>query len=177
MMRDSDTPRVVLILVAIAAGLQMLRYFPRMPEVMVVHFGFYGDPNGWSGKQAFFALFGSVEALVFVLGLAMSALIDRLPPRYLNVPNAAYWLAPERRQKTVTFLRAQVLWIVTATLGFLIAIAQLLFAINQRGASPTLPRNFWIIIVAFAAAVIWFALRIAIRLSGTRQSGPGSPAG
>ena len=68
-----------------------------------------------------------------LLGLALPALIRRVPADFINIPNRHYWMASERRDESVGFLRTHVLWMEAATLVFLIAVAQIIFSANASG--------------------------------------------
>jgi uncharacterized membrane protein len=162
-MRDDSTSRAILLLIAIVAAFQMFHYYHLMPERMVVHFNASGAPNGWNSRGEFFVLFGAIEALILVLGLGLPALIARTPASMINIPNRQYWLAPERRDETLSFLQTYVLWMESVTLGFLMAIAQIIFSINASGAEPRLPGDFWIPVVVFVSAIVWLSAKIILR--------------
>ena len=46
-------------------------------------------------------------------------LIGRIPDRLINLPNKSYWLAPERRDQALAFLRDWLRWFVVLTLAML----------------------------------------------------------
>jgi uncharacterized membrane protein len=170
-MREDGTSRAVLLLLAALAAFQLIHYYPQMPATMAVHFGASGEPNGWSGRLAFFILFGVIEALVVAFGLALPALIARTPSSFVNIPNRHYWFAPERREDTVSFLRIHILWIEAATLAFLMAIAQILFTVNAGGAERRLPGDFLIVLVVFVGVVLGLAIRIVLRFRNEQPPG------
>ncbi|MBN2566278.1 MAG: DUF1648 domain-containing protein [Candidatus Eisenbacteria bacterium] len=171
-MRDEATSRTILLLIAVLAAFQMIHYHPLMPERMAVHFGASGSPNGWSERTAFVVLFGSVEALIVLLGLGLPALIGRMPVNLINIPNRHYWFAEERRQETLGFLKTHVLWMETATLGFLMAVAQIIFSANANGAVRRLPANFWLIPVVFVGVIVWLSSKIVLRFRVQPAPGP-----
>jgi len=105
--------------------------------------------------------------VLFVLAFAI--MLDRIPLALINIPHKEYWFSPERQEESRAFLRDQILWIETATLGFLVALAQLIFKENLGSALPRLPGNFWYVLVAFVAAVLWFSVRIIRRFSRPRE--------
>jgi uncharacterized membrane protein len=170
-MKDDGGSKAVVLLVAALAAFQMIHYYPLMPGTMVVHFGTSGAPNGWSARPVFIATFGATEALIVLLGLALPSLIGRIPADFINIPNRQYWLASERRDESVSFIRTQVMWMETATLVFLMAIAQIIFTLNLSGAPRRLPGDFWIVAVAFVAVIVWFAARIMLRFRIPKSPG------
>jgi uncharacterized membrane protein len=168
-MKTDRTPVTVLLLLAALAAIQFAHYYGRLPDTIAVHFGAGGQPNSWSGKGQFIALYGGIEALIILLGLGTASIMDRIPPSVLSIPNAEHWLGPERREASVRFLRAQIIWLEAITLGFLIALAQLIFAINLREGRPALPEaEFWVIMVVFVGAVVGMSVRIIARFRRPR---------
>ena len=171
-MKLDRTPMTVLLLLAAVAAIQMTHYYPLLPERLAVHFGASGEANGWSSKGEFMVLFGGMEAFFVLFGLAFATLLDRVPLAFINIPHKDYWFSPERQEESRAFLRNQILWIETATLGFLVALAQLLFKENLGSAPPRLPGNLWCVLVAFVAVVLWFSVRIVRRFLRPREQTP-----
>jgi len=101
--------------------------------------------------------------VLLLLGLAFAFMLDRIPLALINIPHKHYWFSPERQEESRAFLRDQILWIETATLAFLVALAQLLFKENLGSALPRLSGSFWYVLVAFVVAVLWFSVRIITR--------------
>lgn len=167
-MRLDRTPMTILLLLAVVAGIQMTHYYPLLPERIAVHFGASGEADGWSSKGEFVVLFGALEALFVLFGIAFAVLLDRTPLALINIPHKDYWFSQERQEASRAFLRNQILWIETATLGFLVALAQLIFKENLGSALPRLPGGFWYVLVAFVAAVLWFSVRIIVRFRRPR---------
>ena len=171
-MKLDRTPMIVLLLFAAVAAIQMAHYYPLLPERLAVHFGASGEADGWSSKGEFMVLFGGMEAFFVLFGVAFATLLGRVPLALINIPHKDYWFSPERQEESRAFLRNQILWIETATLGFLVALAQLLFRENLGSALPRLPGNFWYVLVAFVATVLWFSVRIITRFRRPREQAP-----
>ncbi|HEX5737882.1 MAG TPA: hypothetical protein VFY22_05180 [Hydrogenophaga sp.] len=75
-----------------------------LPPIVASHFDGTGAANGFMSSE-FYTWF----MLAFVVGLPLlltylpAFVFNRSSARF-NLPNEAYWLAPERRQETVSFL-------------------------------------------------------------------------
>jgi uncharacterized membrane protein len=162
----------VLLLLAAVAAVQMTHYYPLLPERLAVHFGASGEADGWSSKGEFMVLFGGMEVLFVLFGVAFAVMLDRIPLALINIPHKDYWFSPERQEESRAFLRNQILWIETATLGFLVALAQLIFRGSLGSALPRLPGSFWHVMVVFVAAVLWFSVRIITRFRRPREQAP-----
>ena len=171
-MRLDRAPMTVLLLLAAVAAIQMTHYYPLLPERLAVHFGASGEADGWSSKGEFVVLFGAMEAFFVLFGVAFAIMLDRIPLALINIPHKNYWFSPERQEESRAFLRNQILWIETATLGFLVALAQLIFKENLGSALPRLPGNFWYVLVVFVAAVLSFSVRIIRRFRRSREQAP-----
>lgn len=71
-----------------------------LPDQVAVHFGADGTPNSWSGKFGFMAIMIVLDLMLFALFFFMPALVFRLPPRLINMPNKEYWLSEENMHET-----------------------------------------------------------------------------
>ena len=171
-MRLDRAPLTVMLLLAAVAAIQMTHYYPLLPERLAVHFGSSGEPDGWSSKGEFMVLFGAMEAFFVLFGVGMALALDRIPVALINVRHKDYWFSPERREESLEFMKNQILWIEAATLGFFVAIAQLIFRGNLGDAPPRLPGNLWYVLIAFVATILWFSLRIVLRFRSPREQAP-----
>lgn len=164
-MRIDRTPVAVMLLLAVVAAAQFRHYYPQLPETIAVHFGRSGQANGWCGRACFFILYGAIEGVVALGGIASAFLRERMPTSFLNIPNKDHWLSPERHEESLVFFWTQTLWIEVMTLAFLIGIAELVFRANLAAGPPSLPGQFPLILIVFAAGVVWQSVRIVRRFS------------
>src|ERR1700682_3658869 len=128
----------------------------RLPALVASHFGGSGAANGFM-PHGFYVCF----MLTFVVGLpALLVVITWLaiasPKARINLPNKAYWLAPERRDETIAFLRSGILWFGTTLVAFLCYVHWLVVLANE--VQPARLANSWFVgglVVFFAAMFIW----------------------
>lgn len=145
----------MIIMLAIAA-VQIAYFYPELPNVMAVHFGVSGAPDSWQPKSSFFGLFCLVYAIFAGLYWTMPQLIMSLPPGLINLPNKAYWLAPERRAITAHLVADQLAWFGAAQILFVIAVCQLAINANLPGSTGVLSRAIWWVVAIFLAfAALW----------------------
>lgn len=90
--------------VPLAASVFVLLSSRELPPVVASHFDGSGAANGFMSRD-FYTWF----MLAFVVGLPLllaylPAFAFRRPAARINLPNATYWLAPERRQETIDFI-------------------------------------------------------------------------
>lgn len=146
--------RVLILLLVALAFLQAGRYAPLLPERVASHFNAAGQADGWSAKNNFL-----VMNLAFVVGMALlflglTALLPKMPPDWVNLPNKDYWLAPERRDATLTAISGQMEWLAAATVALLLGITQLTIQANLRAAATLMEGAFWLLFGSYMAFMI-----------------------
>lgn len=158
---DSLAFRIFLILVALSA-LQMAYYYPALPDRVASHFGAGGEPNGWSSKAGFITTFAVMLIGEVVIFLGIPVAVSRLPTTTISLPNKDYWLAPERKEATLSVLASYFLWFGNATLLFMMVVMQMTIRANLEP-PHRLSDGFMVVFVAYmafvAVATIWLLLR------------------
>jgi uncharacterized membrane protein len=121
-----------------AALLQTAVYYGRLPERLASHFNGAGVPNGWMSKSSFFAFYlGLLVFMTVIFNLAGRA-AAWLPPKYINLPNRDYWLAPSRRAESVEAIAGYMHVFALATLAFMVVVFQQVIKANLSP-PPLLP--------------------------------------
>jgi len=104
-------------------------------------------------RQWMLALIVGVPGILF---LAMSV-APRLSPRFIWIPNARYWLAPERRSRTIAYLEQQAVVFGIVVILFLCGVHWLM-----TGADAALSREratiSLVVLVVFLLAAFWIWL-------------------
>lgn len=119
-----------------------LLYFPALPETVASQFGADGKPNTWMGKTEFVGLYIGVVVAVTLLFAGLAYAMPRLPDSMINLPNKAYWLAPNRRAAAFEYFTSLFMWFGSATLVFLFDIFHQVFQVHI-GAAQTLTHVWW----------------------------------
>ena len=111
-------PIIVFVLLCLGLAGTAAYYLPVLPERLATHFDAAGRANGWSDHAGFVE---SVVALILIMAAIFfgGGLIGRIPDRLINLPNKTYWLAQERREQALAFLRDWLRWFVVLTLAML----------------------------------------------------------
>lgn len=154
MKRIPSSAWVLLIGVLIGIG-QIVFLGPLLPERVASHFGPSGAADGWMTRSEF--LRSEMIMLVFVVGIFTinPILIAHTPVEMVNLPNKAYWLAPERRAKTFAILTNQMLSFGAATLALMVSIMQTVYEVNIKGGTH-LSDGIWLTLGAYVIyTVIW----------------------
>ena len=79
-------------------------------EVLGSHFAGNGAVNGWQSMAAFFTTELAVVVLAAVVGFGIPRIIGAMPVSLINLPNKEFWLSPERRAETLSYLQMHMAW-------------------------------------------------------------------
>lgn len=164
-MNDTRAPKIVYCLMLLMGIFQWVDAYPKLPDRMASHFDFFGRPNGWMPKEAFFLVMGVVIVVTGVIGFVIPAALAAAPTELINLPRKDYWLAPERRDETFRFLSTWMEWFACGVLFILLYAASqainanlpdhgpfgaqgmlyvlLVFTLLTMGGAVHLLRHFW----------------------------------
>ena len=147
--------RNIFIGLLVLAIIQIVFYYPQMPEVMASHFDGVGTPNAWSGKNGFFAIYGAILIMLAVVFLYVPKWSEKRSNFGMKLPHREYWLAPEHIVQTQQFFRRQML--IMGIVHLLLAIVTIQMAIAANfNESPILDRRIFSLLVAyFIFLAIW----------------------
>ena len=153
------SPARILFLALIAATLtQMVWYYPRLPARVASHFDAAGQVNAFMPKDAFFVVQLVMLGIMCFVFLLVPALVARLPPAMINLPNKAYWLTPERRARTTQKLQSLLVGFGNVTLLFLLLVFR-----EAMHASllpyPHLSNRIWALLIMLVAWCIYWTVR------------------
>jgi uncharacterized membrane protein len=162
---NSRLPSAIFVFLAFVGFLQARSFAATMPPVLATHFGSGGAPNGWQTQSQFFRLEVVMLGICLLLAFGIPRLIGALPISLVNVPNKEYWLAPERREETRAFFKAQFAWFGCGFLGFLLVVNQLVFDANQTSPRQLNSTAFVTAMIVFLAFVGIWTVRLIVRFS------------
>ncbi|MDH3287833.1 MAG: DUF1648 domain-containing protein [Betaproteobacteria bacterium] len=146
-------------LLGVALLVDLALTVPSLAEPVATHFDGTGQPNGWmtrTGYAIFMVAFG-IGLPSLILGLI--PLISGWFPTRINIPNKQYWLAPERREETLLFLRWHLCWLATLMAFFALAIHHLILMANASR-PPALPHTPFLFMLGcfLAGMAVWTVL-------------------
>jgi uncharacterized membrane protein len=141
--------RYILACAVIIAAIEMLYFYPLMPERMAVHFNESGIADGWGDRQHFFTTFGILYGLMIFLFAGFGLAIRFIPEAWINLPNKSYWLAPERKKKTYDTITDQMLFLGGITMLLMDGVMYLSFSANLLP-NPAMPAEIiWLMLALF----------------------------
>ncbi|MBI4579858.1 MAG: DUF1648 domain-containing protein [Planctomycetes bacterium] len=150
-------------------ALEVVIYYPKLPDTVASHFGASGQADGWMSKQAFAAL-----AIVFPVALstlliavqASTVYLDRLPAGLINMPNKKYWLAPERRAETMAYMGPLVSRMMLRAGGLSMALIVIIMGLALHANLQPEPRleYAWPVVVTFLGLILITAVRDIVQV-------------
>jgi len=160
------------LLLLVAAAVHALYYYPKLPAVMASHFGLGGDPDAWLAKESFFKIYAITFGGLSLFLLAMSLGVSVMPAGLLRMPSKDYWLAPQRRGESLSYVSQSTLWISNATMMLLIATADGAFRANLAP-RVRMPADFWVWVAAYLLFVVAVGVRLHLRFRRRISGGAG----
>lgn len=154
-MPNTRLPTSVFFALGLLAAVQYSYYAPRLPDIVGSHFGGDGMPTAWQTKAVFFTIEVLIVVLAAVLGFGVPRIIAAMPVSLINLPNKNFWLAPDRREESMSYLQMHMAWFACALLAFLLYVMQLVFRANLQH-PPRIDSG------AFIAALIAFLLFVTV---------------
>ena len=114
------TLSLLLLLAAVAAAASFVWLSGAdLPPNVASHFDASGRANGFSPRDIYVRFMtGMTVVAPLLVGLIPRFAISRANAR-INLPNGAYWLAPERREETIGFLCSHMAFFGMMLAGFL----------------------------------------------------------
>ncbi len=157
--------KMMIVLTLAVVVVQMWMWYGHLPDPVPSHFDATGNVDGHMGKFGFYILFGVMHA-VFLLGFPLlGRFLKRIPDSMINVPNKEYWLAPERRDETLSANVGLLTAIGWMTSWLFIAIFQLSGQVAIEIRSTIAPEIYWltgIYVVAVVVGVVWMLRRFRV---------------
>jgi uncharacterized membrane protein len=137
--------------------------FDSLPAIVASHFDASGRADGFQGKTTFVVTVTLISAWIFGMFVLTPSFLRNSPNALINVPDRAWWLAPERRSETLLRLTEFLDWFGVATMALMAATYELILRANLR-ASPLGP-GVWVSLALYLLfTVAWlFAFRRAFR--------------
>ena len=109
-MPNTRLPNSIFFALVALGAVQLSYYAPRIPEILGSHFARGGFVNGWQTKAAFFSTELAMIVLATVVSFGIPRIIAAVPVSLINLPHKEYWLASERREDTLVYIRVWSAW-------------------------------------------------------------------
>jgi uncharacterized membrane protein len=110
-------------------------HLPQLPDTVATHFGNGGKPDGFMSKSAYAVMMTLIFIGIPAFIATMGVITKWLPDQFINVPNKAYWLHPDRRAESLQKGETFCWWMSAATSVFLLILNEMTVSANleKRG--------------------------------------------
>ena len=119
-------PRVLLLVLLVAALGQAIYAYARLPAWVPTHFSPLGQPDAWIARITLLGFYFVVVAATTAITILLPWAVNRWPRALITVPHRDDWLAPDRRASTVSRVSRHVMWFGVVTMGGALLFAHLL---------------------------------------------------
>jgi len=134
-----------------------------LPAQVASHFGRTDQPNAWTARDIYVAIMVGAATLLPLFLIVLIAWLPRVFPRAVNLPNRDYWLAPERRARSLAAL-ADFGWAFGCLLTlFIVGVHGVIVAANTSMPAQLPERPFQGLIAAFIAAMCVWTVALCLR--------------
>jgi uncharacterized membrane protein len=175
-MNDARLPTILYFFLLVLGVLQWAHVYPQLPDVMASHFTGQGTPNGWQPKPAFFVMMALVIGVTVVPAFLVPRRLPSMPPDKINLPHKSYWLAPERRQTTFGFFRAQMAWFGCALLFLLLYATSQAIDANLPSVGRFDWQGMWYVLGGFSVFCIGWLIHLLRHFHNVPESEISSPS-
>lgn len=160
-MKTLNKPALILIILYLCFFSYLALSISLLPNCVATHFSGSGQANGWMSKNAYLLFMAVFSFFLPLLLVGTSFTLRFFPDKYFNIPQRDYWLAPERRTETFSYLVTHSLWFACIALCFIIGIH---FSIVQANsltpAHLSTPMIIGLIGCFVAGLVVWIVSMI-----------------
>ena len=129
-----------------------------LPERLATHFDLDGQADGWMTRASHVRFIIGFGLGVPLFILFVGEVVTRLGGAGLNIPNRDYWLAPERRARTLAFAQRQLTWMACLLVIFFAIINHLILQANTQTPVRLAGGQFWLSMAIFIGSIgVWMA--------------------
>ncbi len=121
----------IALLASAAAGVLVLSYhWRRLPEQVASHFSGSGVADGWMSRDTHFFMASGLVVFLTLMFVVLAVAIQKLDPKWINIPNKDHWFSGELEGRTRLDLSAWSYWYGAAMNVFLLFVFHLVYLAN-----------------------------------------------
>ena len=134
-----------------------------LPVQVASHFTRSDQPNAWTPRDTYVAIMVGAATVLPLLLVTSITWLPRVFPGAVNIPNRDYWLAPERRERSLSAL-ADFGWAFGCLLTlFIVGVHWVVVAANTSVPTQLPDRPFQALIAGFIAALCVWTVALWLR--------------
>ncbi len=140
-----------------------------LPQRVAIHFDLSGHVNGWMNSSDYLVFIGMLPGAIAAFLMILGRLTQVMPARFVNIPRRDYWLAPERRVTTATFLVGQLLWLSCLMTCFFAGLHYLTIDANRVSPPSLAAGPLMGLVIAFMLALIIWITQLLMRMGNVKE--------
>jgi uncharacterized membrane protein len=145
--------------IVVTISLRVWSLWSQLPDTMGSHYGLSGRADSYMSKEGFFLFMALVGGGTLAALFASSALIRRLPPSLINLPNRSYWLASDERREIAIGRISELMGGMGVATAALLAVATELAMQANIHRTNFDNRTFIIVMVAYMGYAVYVLIR------------------
>ncbi|MDQ2962737.1 MAG: hypothetical protein M3R31_06205 [Pseudomonadota bacterium] len=134
-----------------------------LPLQVASHFGRDDHPKAWTPRDTYVAIMVGAATLLPLFLITLMSWLPRVFPRAVNIPNRDYWLAPERRERSLAALGAFGWAFGCLLAAFIVGVHWVVLAANTSVPTQLPDRPFQALIAGFLAAMGVWTVALCLR--------------
>lgn len=151
------------------AIVQLIYWYPILPDPLPVHFDGAGRPDRMGSRAGMVGLNVGLQLLFLVGFPVLGLLLPKFPDASINLPKKDYWLDESRRESTLDYFKSYLAWIGIATSWLMITLFHLTAMVAIQARTSISP-EFWIVMVGYLVLVLGSCLVIWLRFNNVDAS-------
>ena len=167
-MKKVRIPAIVLTLLIVCFLIYLAYSAKFLPGRVATHFGAEGVPNGWMSRTGYLIFISVLTVGLPLINIIIVLSINRIPDQFINLPNKDYWLSPENKQRTNSFISGQTLWLACIEVVFFAGLHYLTVESNRLNPVRLETSRFAPLSFCFVAAVILWTIAFVLHFTKRR---------
>ena len=153
-MRSRNRALLVMFGLVFGATLHLTYCASQLPQSIRASFELGTAAHAWIDRQTFVLLYAALVAIMVLASLGFRRFLNRIPWLMFSLPNKDYWMSPQQRRSSLSYVVKWVLWANNATLLMIIGLMHVTFMAN-RMSYPRFDR-------AMLSTILWGYLLLAV---------------
>jgi hypothetical protein len=140
-----------------------------LPDEVAIHFGRGGKADGWASREFHVILLSVFQTILFVVFYFMPRIINKIPARYINLPNRDYWLSDKNRETALRKLENTMFEFGTALLAFFLFVTYLTIQANLSHPVRLNEDLFFPVFILFMLYTVLWTIRVIVSFRKPKQ--------
>ena len=161
-------PRLLYVLALVVAPIVVWTTSEPLPSRVATHFARGGYANGFMSHDAYLVFILAMTTVVPLAVVAATGLLPRVATSRIKIRNREFWLSPQRREATLSFLTSHACAMGVLLTLFLVGIHFLVLEANERTPPRLDEHAFMVVLIAFLLLIAVWIGTLVLRFARER---------